>query len=89
MLVREPDLLVFDDVSSALDIETERQLWEGLFDTREAAATCLVVSHRKQALRRSDQILVIKSGRVESIGKLDELLESSEEMNHLWEGYDE
>lgn len=86
MLVREPDLLVFDDVSSALDIETERLLWDGLFDTQDARATCLVVSHRRPALRRADQIILIKSGCVDAVGKLDDLLESSEEMRHLWEG---
>ena len=32
MLVREAELLVFDDLSSALDVETEAQLWEGIFD---------------------------------------------------------
>ena len=33
MFVREPELLVFDDLSSALDVETERTLWERLFDS--------------------------------------------------------
>ena len=32
MFVREPELLVFDDLSSALDVETERILWERIFD---------------------------------------------------------
>ena len=32
MFVREPELLVFDDLSSALDVETERILWERVFD---------------------------------------------------------
>jgi len=66
-----------------LDIETERQLWRGLLDTESADATCLVVSHRRPALRRASQIIVLKSGRVDAIGKLDDLLESSEEMKRL------
>ena len=50
MFIREPDLLVFDDLSSALDVETERQLWERIF--AEEGKTCLVVSHRRPLLRR-------------------------------------
>ena len=82
MFIREPELLVFDDLSSALDVDTERQLWERIF-TRDDM-TCLVVSHRRPLLRRADHIIVMKDGRVESEGKLGSLLETSPEMQELW-----
>lgn len=101
MFVRQPELLVFDDLSSALDVETERQLWERLDkfgfsiapnDTLESKIqnpkskfTYLVVSHRRTALQRADQVIILKEGRIDGIGTLTELLMTNAEMHRLWE----
>lgn len=84
MLVRDAELLVFDDLSSALDVETEQVLWERLFALEQR--TCLIVSHRRAVLQRADSIIVLKNGRVEAVGNLEMLLETCEEMRWLWRG---
>ncbi|GIH96971.1 ABC transporter ATP-binding protein [Planobispora siamensis] len=86
-LVRAPDLLVVDDLSSALDAGTERLLWDriaGAARDGSGPGTLLVVSHRRAALERADQIIVLDRGRVVGRGRLGELLRDCPEMRRLW-----
>ena len=59
-VVHSPELVVLDDLSSALDVETELELWANLAD---AGMTVLAVSHRAVALERADQVLRLDAGR--------------------------
>jgi ATP-binding cassette subfamily B protein len=60
-LVHSPELVVLDDLSSALDVETEVQLWTNLAD---AGMTVIAVSHRAVAFDRADQVLRLDAGRL-------------------------
>lgn len=61
-LVRRPELLVVDDLSSALDVTTEARLWQRLLAAGDGT-TLLVVSHRRFLLDRADQVITLQAGR--------------------------
>jgi ATP-binding cassette subfamily B protein len=61
-LVRRPDLLVVDDLSSALDVETEARVWDRV--AGGGFGTALLVSHRANVLDRADRVVVLEAGRV-------------------------
>ena len=72
-LVVEPRVLLLDDVFSAVDVDTERAIWERL-RPRLAGTTILVVSHRISVLRQCDRVAVIQEGRLAEQGTHQELI---------------
>jgi ATP-binding cassette subfamily B protein len=78
LFVRDPELIIIDDLSSALDVETERKLWDRLFE-REGV-TCLAISHNPAVLRRAHHVIVMEEGAIIAEGPFSDLLEADERM---------
>ena len=72
-LVRDPQLLIFDDVLSSVDVRTEREILENLRQIM-AEKTCLIVSQRISALRYADEILYMENGTIAERGTHEALL---------------
>lgn len=83
-LLTPSDLIIMDNVLSAVDYETERTILKGVFN-RIAGQSLLVVSHRVSALEYMDKILVLEQGEIIARGTHAELLESSSYYRQTWE----
>ncbi|MCB0838702.1 MAG: ABC transporter ATP-binding protein [Bacteroidetes bacterium] len=62
-LLPEPDILILDDITSAVDTETEQAIFDALEDTL-ADKTTLIISHRITSIQQADRILVLKDGEL-------------------------
>lgn len=75
-VLKRPEILIFDDSGSALDLKTEAALYDAL-DAAFAGTTRLIVAQRIASVQRADRILVLDNGRLCAEGTHRELLASS------------
>ena len=81
-LVRKVDLLILDDVLSAVDQATEQELIDELV---KGGATTLIVSHRMSVLARTDKVLVLDEGRLVAHGPHEVLRTQPGPYREAWE----
>jgi subfamily B ATP-binding cassette protein MsbA len=82
-LYRDPQILIFDEATSSLDVESERfvqRAIDNLLDNR----TALVIAHRLSTIRRADEIVVLDGGRVVERGTHESLLAARGEYERLY-----
>jgi ATP-binding cassette, subfamily B, bacterial len=91
-LLRRPDLLIFDEATSSLDSETEKEITrtiEGIIQTRPSFITFLI-AHRLSTIMRADRIVVLSRGKVAELGSHLELMHAKGLYYTLWrqQGYE-
>jgi ABC-type multidrug transport system fused ATPase/permease subunit len=72
-LLAKPDLLLFDDATSAMDAQTEENFWKA-FRKELPEAICLIVTHRVKTIEHADLILTLDEGRLAEKGTHAELM---------------
>jgi len=83
-VVRNPDILIFDEATSSVDNRTERLIQKSFFDLKKNR-TMIIVAHRLSTIRNCDNIFVIKNSKVHESGTHDQLMEASESFYaELW-----
>jgi len=73
-LVAEPKILVLDEATSNVDLETERQIQQGIKEMTRGR-TSIIIAHRLSTLMHVDKVLVLRNGEVLEFGKRKELLQ--------------
>ncbi|GAA1688305.1 ABC transporter ATP-binding protein [Microbacterium sediminicola] len=78
----KPSVLILDDPLSALDVDTEALVEEGLREVL-ADTTALIVAHRPSTVMLADRVALLEDGRVTAVGTHSELLRTSEHYRHV------
>lgn len=74
-LLTDAEYIIFDEATSAVDPESEKIIWDCI-NKLSKKRTLIIISHRLSAIRNADQIIVLRAGAVEEIGKHDELMKN-------------
>jgi ATP-binding cassette subfamily B multidrug efflux pump len=72
-LIKDPKILILDDATSAVDMETEHEIQSGFKEVMQGRTT-FIIAHRISSLKHADEIIVLDRGRIVQRGKHQELL---------------
>jgi ABC-type multidrug transport system fused ATPase/permease subunit len=84
-LVSEPQIMIFDEPTSNLDVDSEEMFRKTIERIRRKTnTTIIIVAHRLSSIFDSDQIIVLNQGRVESTGKHIDLIQQGGWYERAW-----
>lgn len=82
-VLKQAEILIFDDASSALDLKTEAELYKALQQSH-AESTKIIVAQRIASVRHADRIIVLDKGSVSAIGTHEELMKSCHDYQDIY-----
>ena len=83
MVLQDPNVVILDESTSALDIHTEESLFEALKDVLKEKTT-IIIAHRLSTIRQADYVYMLENGRVSEEGTFEELMEKEGSFsNHI------
>jgi ATP-binding cassette, subfamily B, bacterial MsbA len=80
----KPAIIIFDEATSSLDTESERQVQNAIDKVLENS-TAIIIAHRLSTILHADKIMVLNQGKIEAIGKHQKLLENSPIYRRLYQ----
>lgn len=81
-IIKNPDILIFDEATASLDAENEAKVMEAINDVSQGK-TSIIIAHRLSTVRDADKIIVMDRGRVVGEGTHDELMQSNDIYQNL------
>lgn len=87
-IVKKSKIIILDEATSSLDIETEQNLQNSLENyILKDDITAIVIAHRITTLRKMDRLIIVHNGEIVGDGSHKELIENNEHYKKLWEIY--